>query len=371
MEVEEVRDRKGLIGFITMAKRLYRDDPNWVSPLVVDQLRFFDKERNPFFKHADTVFFVVKDNVGRIVGRIATTVDHRHNEIHNEKAGFFGFFETIRDPKVYTALFEAASSWLKEQGMETIKGPFSLSINHECGLLIDGFDDPPVIMMPYNPPWYAEVMEKLGFEKAKDLFAFWMDAYRELPETLYRVADRIERRSGVEVRSMRMGEFEKEIERFAEIYNSAWEENWGFVPLDEDEIEFMAKRLRPIIKPDLVIFIEKNGTPVATSISLPDYNQVLRRLKGSLFPFGICKLMLYSRHISRARMVAMGVKKEWRHKGLELLLCLSSLKAGRGLGYRGGELSWTLEDNHKVNSLISKDMGATLYKRYRIYERAI
>ena len=371
MEVEEVRDRKGLIGFITMAKRLYKDDPNWVSPLVVDQLRFFDKERNPFFKHADTSFFVVRDEVGRIVGRIAATVDHRHNEIHNEKTGFFGFFDTIRDKNVSNALLDKTREWLKERGMETIRGPFNLSINHESGLLIEGFDDPPVIMMPYNPPWYSEILEDYGFRKVKDLYAFWRDAYPEPPERLYRIADKVEKRTGVTVRSLRMSEFDREIERFAEIYNAAWQDNWGFVPLDRDEIEFMARRLKPVVKSDLVIFIEKDGEPVAASIVLPDYNQVLRRLKGSLFPFGICKLILFSRHISRARMIAMGVKREWRRRGLELLLCLSSFKAARGLGYRGGELSWTLEDNYKVNSLITKDMGGRLYKRYRIYERAV
>ncbi len=370
MEVEEVRDRKGLIGFITMAKRLYRDDPNWVSPLVVDQLRFFDKS-NPFFKHAESAFFVVKDEVGRVVGRVAATVDHRHNEIHNEDAGFFGFFETVRDRGVATLLLDTAAAWLKDRGATIMRGPFNLSINHDCGLLIEGFDDPPVIMMPYNPGWYPGIFEGYGLAKAKDLFAFWMDAYAELPQRLYSIADRVERRTGVTIRTLRMSEFDQEIARFAEIYNAAWRENWGFVPLDNDEIAFMAKRLRPIVKADLIFFIEKDGEPVAASISLPDYNQVLRRLKGSLFPFGICKLMLYSRHITRGRMIAMGVKREWRRRGLELLLCLSSLKSGRALGYRGGELSWTLEDNHEVNSLITKEMRGTLYKRYRIYERPI
>ena len=371
MDVEEVRDRKGLIGFITMAKRLYRDDSNWVSPLVVDQIRFLDRDRNPFFKHAETTFFVVRDEVGRMVGRVAVTVDDRYNEVHRERTGFFGLFDTVRDRAVYNALLNKASHWLRDRGMNRIRGPFNLSINHECGLLVEGFNDPPVMMMPYNPPWYVEVLEECGFEKVKDLFAFWMDAHTELPERLYKVADRVERRTGVTVRSLRMSEFNQEIERFAEIYNAAWEDNWGFVPLDRDEIGFMATRLKPIVKSDLIFFIEKDGNPVATSISLPDYNQVLMRLKGSLFPFGICKLMLFSRHISRARMIAMGVKREWRKRGLELLLCLSSLKAARGLGYRGGELSWTLDDNHEVNSLISKDMGGELYKRYRIYERSI
>jgi len=285
--------------------------------------------------------------------------------------GAFGFFEVVKDYAVAQELLDAALEWLREREVEVVRGPLSFSMNHECGLLIEGFNESPLIMMPYNPPYYQEFLERYGFVKAKDLHAYWIDAWKEVPPSALRLAERLQERYGFRIRKVNVRRFNEELERFIAVYNEAWEDNWGFVPLDRDEMVYMAKRLRPLIVPDLALIAEApDEEPAAVCLSLPDYNQVFRRMGGSLFPLGIFKFYFYSRHISQARLMALGVRRAFRNRGLELLLSLHSLEAGRKRGYHGGELSWTLEDNHAINSFIEK-LGGELYKKYRIYEMGL
>jgi len=371
VEAIDTRNKRALIEFIRMAWRIYRGDDKWVAPIVVDMLNFLRFDKNPFFKHAEGVYFILRDKRGIPLGRLAVTIDHNYYQHHKEKMGAFGFFESVNDYTVAEELFDAGVSWLAERGVEVVRGPLSFSMNHECGLLIEGFDDSPMVMMPYNPPYYADFFERYGFSKAKDLYAYWIDAWAELPSSLLRLAERLSKRYNFKVRKANVRRFNEELRKFIEVYNEAWEDNWGFVPLDEDEMLYMAKRLRPLIVPDFALIAEtEDGEPVAVSLALPDYNQVFKKMKGSLFPLGIIKFYIYSRHIARGRLMAMGVKKAYRNKGLELLLSLKSLEAGRKKGYYGGELSWTLEDNYSINSFIEK-FGAKIYKKYRIYEKKI
>ena len=368
VEVVDPTSRKALIEFIRMAWRVYRYDTRWVPPIVVDYLQFLRPDKNPFFKHAEGVYFLSRDAKGRPQGRIAVTVDHNYEEFHGERMGAFGFFEVVKDYAVAQELLDAALEWLREREVEVVRGPLSFSMNHECGLLIEGFNESPLIMMPYNPPYYQEFLERYGFIKAKDLYAYWIDAWKEVPPSALRLAERLQERYGFRIRKVNVRRFNEELERFIAVYNEAWEDNWGFVPLDRDEMVYMAKRLRPLVVPDLALIAETlDEEPAAVCLSLPDYNQVFRRMGGSLFPLGIFKFYFYSRHISQARLMALGVRRAFRNRGLELLLSLHSLEAGRKRGYHGGELSWTLEDNHAINSFIEK-LGGELYKKYRIYE---
>ena len=368
IEIVDPTDRRALIEFIRVPWRVYRDDPHWVPPIVVDYLNFLRPDKNPFFKHAQAAYFISRDINGRPQGRIAVSIDQRYQEFHGTRVGAFGFFETVKDYKVAEELLNAGREWLQERGAEVMRGPLSFTMNHECGLLIQGFQEDPVLMMPYNPPYYQEFLERYGFTKAKDLYAYWFDAWQEVPPAILKLAERLQRRYGFKVRKVNLRRFDQELEKFVVVYNEAWEENWGFVPLDREEITYMAKRLKPLVVPDLALIAETaQGEPAAVSLTLPDYNQVFKRMRGSLFPLGIFKFYFYSRHISQGRLMALGVRKKFRNKGLELLLSLHSLEGGRKRGYRGGELSWTLEDNHAINSFIEK-LGGKLYKKYRIYE---
>ncbi|HDD53130.1 MAG TPA: N-acetyltransferase [Thermosulfidibacter takaii] len=371
VEVVDPTSRKALIEFIRMAWRVYRYDTRWVPPIVVDYLQFLRPDKNPFFKHAEGVYFLSRDAKGRPQGRIAVIIDHNYEEFHGERMGAFGFFEVVKDYAVAQELLDAALEWLREREVEVVRGPLSFSMNHECGLLIEGFNESPLIMMPYNPQYYQEFLERYGFVKAKDLHAYWIDAWKEVPPSALRLAERLQERHGFRIRKVNVRRFNEELERFIAVYNEAWEDNWGFVPLDRDEMVYMAKRLRPLIVPDLALIAEApDEEPAAVCLSLPDYNQVFRRMGGSLFPLGIFKFYFYSRHISQARLMALGVRRAFRNRGLELLLSLHSLEAGRKRGYHGGELSWTLEDNHAINSFIEK-LGGELYKKYRIYEMGL
>jgi len=371
VEVVDPTSRKALIEFIRMAWRVYRYDTRWVPPIVVDYLQFLRPDKNPFFKHAEGVYFLSRDAKGRPQGRIAVIIDHNYEEFHGERMGAFGFFEVVKDYAVAQELLDAALEWLREREVEVVRGPLSFSMNHECGLLIEGFNESPLIMMPYNPQYYQEFLERYGFVKAKDLHAYWIDAWKEVPPSALRLAERLQERHGFRIRKVNVRRFNEELERFIAVYNEAWEDNWGFVPLDRDEMVYMAKRLRPLVVPDLALIAEApDEEPAAVCLSLPDYNQVFRRMGGSLFPLGIFKFYFYSRHISQARLMALGVRRAFRNRGLELLLSLHSLEAGRKRGYHGGELSWTLEDNHAINSFIEK-LGGELYKKYRIYEMGL
>ena len=369
--IEEVTDEGAINEFIRFPWKVYLGNPCWVPPLRSEVKFLLSEKKNPFFHHAEAAFFLARRN-GETVGRIAAIIDRNHIKIHQEQAGFFGFFECCADSAVARQLLDTAASWLKERHMEIMRGPMNPSTNEECGFLLEGFDSPPMIMMSYTPAYYLDYMERCGLTKAKDLYAY-ITVIREVAAggRLEKLASSVKARvPGLTVRPADMKRLPQELAAVKEIYNSAWSHNWGFVPMTEEERESMANRLKPLIVPELLIMAEVNGTPAGFFMAVPDYNQVLGKLNGSLGPVGIAKSLWYSRKISDIRILTMGVKEEYRKKGIEGLLYLEAFKAAVKKGYERAEMSWILEDNVLMQRGCEL-MGGRLYKKYRIYEKKI
>jgi hypothetical protein len=368
-EIEEVVGRSDLNRFIKLPWQIYKDDPNWVPPLLVDRKEFFSHTKNPFFKHAETKLFLARRGP-ELLGRIACCINHAHNEFHQVKVGFFGFFESVPDYDVAYRLLKTAMIHLKRAGMESMRGPLSFSTNHEVGLLVDGFDSPPVVMMTYNPAYYQEFFERFGMEKAKDLLAFELTD-RNLPdERVRKLVERLRERSGATFRGLRKSEFDREVERCIEIFNDAWESNWGYEPLGEEETRHIAANLKQIVDPDLVRFAEIDGETVGFSLALPDIYQVLIKLNGRLLPFGLPRLLWHTKirnKIDRVRVLLMGVKSQYRKRGIDNCFYLDTFDIGRSKGYKRAELSWILEDNKLMISAIER-LGGRCHKTYRVYQ---
>jgi GNAT superfamily N-acetyltransferase len=367
VEVLPVEDKKTFKEFLDFPFKLYKGNPLWVPPLIKELKRQFSHE-NPFFKHAEVLPFIARIN-GEIVGRIVAIYNEAHIRFYGEDAGFFGFFDCIDKDIVAYALIEKVKQWLKTKGLSLLRGPMNFSSNEEWGLLIEGFDKPPMLMMPYNFPYYPTLLERCGFIKAKDLFAYTIDIPQRLSEKIRRVAE-IAKKGEIEVRAINPKSLKEDIVIFKDIYNSAWEKNWGFIPMTDEEIEYMAERLRPLIIPELTLIAQCKGEAVGFMMVLPDYNYVLKRLNGHLFPFGIFKALWYSRKIKDLRLLLLGIKEGYRRRGVDALLFTEGLKAVKGKGYKRVEFSWVLEDNYPVRRLIENAEGK-LYKRYRIYETKI
>ena len=325
--------------------------------------------KNPFFQHAEAQYWTARRPDGRIVGRIAAIKNDMHNREHQDKVGFFGFFEAIDDQAVANALFDTAAAWLKQRSFDTMRGPVSPSINDECGLLIENNGTPPCLMMPYNPPHYRVLHERYGFVKAKDLFSFEGGGVLP-PERLVRLSRRVAQRAGITLRPLNMKRFTAEVELIKALYNQAWEKNWGFVPLTEAEIDHLAKQLKPIVVPDLVVFAEREGQVVGFGVALPDFNLALRHNpSGRLFP-GILKVLWHSRKIHRARVLLLGVIPELRGRGIDGVLyewvwgnCVKH-------GMASGEGGWILEDNAPMTKAADQ-LGFHVAKIYRIYDKGL
>lgn len=366
VDVRPVRTPSDRRAFIELPYRLYRDDPHWVPPLRRDVAELMDPARHPFYQHASAEFFVARDAGGRVVGRIAAVRNDLHEKTHDESVGFFGFFETERDSAVVSALLEAASAWLSERGLSVMRGPASLSLNEECGLLVDGFDSAPMVMMPYNPPWYAELLEQYGLTPAKDLVAYERDTGPP-PDRLLRMEQTVAERYGVTVRPLDKRHFWDEIERIRTIYNAAWERNWGFVPMTEAEFNHVAKQMKPIADMDFVAFAEVHGKLAGFALALPDVNQALRHMGGRLLPFGWLKGLWHGRKIDAVRVLTLGILPEFRRTGAAEMLYLYLIRTARRKGLRHAEFSWILEDNAAIRTAM-ENLGGTTYKRYRMYD---
>lgn len=370
MQIRQVSNKKDFDEFIRFPWKVYQGNRNWVPPLI-SEMKFILGSENPFFHHAEAAYFLASRN-GEIVGRIAAIIDRNHINVHNEQAGFFGFFECFPDAAVAKSLLDTAGQLLKERDIEIMRGPINPSTNDECGFLLEGFDSPPMIMMTYTPPYYLDYMERSGLIKSKDLYAY-ISVIKEVSagNRLERLASAIKARvPGLVVRPANMRNFQKELEAVKDIYNSAWSRNWGFVPMTDEEIESMAKRLKPLVVPELLIMAEINGNPAGFFMAVPDYNQVLNRINGKLGPVEIVKFLWYSRKISDIRVLTMGVKEEYRKKGIEGLLYLESFKFAMRKGYERAEMSWVLEDNELMKKGCEL-MGGKVYKKYRIYEKRL
>ena len=374
MRVEEARDRRALREFIALPYRLHARDPIWVPPLRRDVALLLDRARNPFFEHGEAAYFLARRG-HRVVGRIAAIANHLHNQTHNDRTGFFGFFETEADQAVADALFEAAATWLRARGFDTMRGPASFSVNDECGLLVDGFDDPPTLMMPHNPRHYVALVERAGFRGVKDLLVYeggGRDAYVPVPERLTRAVEIMRERMGVTVRPLNLRDFDNEVDRIKRMYNAAWEKNWGFVPMTEHEIEHLAEQFRPVVNPDIVPIAEKDGELVGFGLALPDLNQVLRtNRQGRLLPV-LPRLLwaLRTKRIRRARIPLLGILPAYRGRGLDAVLYHHIWTQAGKHGMYWGEAGWILEDNRAMNLGLEK-MTFTRYKTYRLYDRAL
>jgi GNAT superfamily N-acetyltransferase len=368
LEIRSATEPKDFTRFVDLPFRLYQSDPFWVPPLKSDVRLLFDRAKNPFFEHAEVESFLAWRD-GRVVGRIAAIDNRAHNEFHGDKVGFYGFFECEDDVEAAQALFDAAEAWLAARGMDTMRGPMNFSTNDDCGSLIDGFDTPPTIMMPHNKPYHAKLHAAGGFVKAKDLVAYWMEDAVP-PERLVRGVELIKKRKNIVTRPMNMKNFDAEVDIIRDIYNSAWERNWGFIPMTAKELDHMAKQLKPVVDPELVVFAEVEGEPVAFALGLPDFNVALKHAGGSLLPFGLFAILWWQRRIHHARVLTLGIKPGHRASGIDALLYYEMFTRGRARGYMKGEFSWVLEDNTAMRRPL-ENMGARVYKTYRVYDRPV
>ena len=374
LQIEQVQSKAQLRQFAAVPWRVYERDPNWIPWLYFERLDFFNKNKNPFFEHAEADYFIARRN-GEAVGMIAAILNHRHNEFQQENVAHFGVFEVLNDREAALALLDTACDWARNRGVERILGPMSLSTNDECGTLIEGFDRPPVVLMSYNPPYYRDYLEEAGFEKAMDLLA-WLtnlhDLIENLPAKVQRVVGRVKQRYGLHIRPIDMKNWDAEVQNIKKIYNSAWERNWGFVPMTDREIEHMAASMKMILDPALMFMVEHEGDAVGFSLTLPDVNQPLGRIRPgpSLLSsyLGAGRLFLQRYNTDFIRVVALGVVENFRARGVDALLYHETAKAALERGYKWAEASWILETNDSMNRPIEL-LGAEVYKKYRIYEK--
>ncbi|MBI3078331.1 MAG: GNAT family N-acetyltransferase [Deltaproteobacteria bacterium] len=367
LTIVPIEGKAGLKAFIRFPWSVYRGDPAWVPPLIRERKEYLDPTKNPLFRHAAVRLFLARWE-GVPVGRIAAVVNHHDLRYLNEKVGYFGLFETLPDLTVARALLERAAGWLREQGMAVMRGPVSLSVHDEVGLLVQGFETPPMVLMSHNPPYYAQMLEQFGCSKVRDLYAYLLTATGPVaPAAVDRVAELVARRGRITIRTLRMAAFTQEVELIQRLYNEAWASNWGFVPMAPEDVAFMAARLKPLVDPELVLIGEINGEPAGFALSLPDYNLVLKRMNGRLLPFGIVHFLLGRRRLNRLRIIALGIRPTYRKSGLEALLYAETWRRGVARGFFYGEVSWVLEDNHLMRRAAEK-LGGELYKVYRIYD---
>ncbi|HXF68839.1 MAG TPA: hypothetical protein VNK89_03455 [Thermoflexus sp.] len=373
LTIRECRTPAERRAFVTFPWRVYRGDPYWVPPLISERMAFFDPRRNPFYQHAEVALFMAQRD-GEPVGTIAAVINHQHNAFHNEQVGFFGAFEVLPDREAAYALLSTARDWVRARGMTALRGPATFSTNEECGLLIEGFNDPPRILMTYNPPYYRDFIESFGFQKAMDLYAYELTVeVFNWPEKLVRVVEKLKSRAKFRIRPGNIRRFREELDRIKKVYNSAWERNWGFVPLTDAEIEHMAAQLIQFVDPDLVLIAEVDGEPIGFSLTLPDLNQALHKAyprPGVPEWWTLLKLLYYwkvRRVVDTIRVMAMGVVEAWRAQGVSALFYYETAKAALPKGYRRAEMSWVLENNLMMNRDIQA-MGGRIYKIYRIYE---
>ncbi len=360
----------------------YKGNKYWVPPLISERREFYNKDKHPFHKHAEVAMFLAKRN-GQTVGTIYAIENYKHNEFHNEKIGMFGGFETINDQAVANALLSKAAEWCTARGLTAVRGPFNFSTNEECALLIDGFEDTPRPLMTYNPPYYQGLIETAGFKKAMDMLAYSLEVkdiqkgVDALPAKLKRVTDMLMKRNEIVIRKVDMKHLDEEIALLKKVYNSAWEKNWGFVPMTDEEFEHLANGLKPVLDPDLIFVVEAKGEPIGFGLTLPDVNvPLLHAYPNPKTPDMLTQIQFFANFKLRrklmkyVRIIALGVIKEYRLTGVDGLLYRRTAEEALKKGYRFGESSWILETNAPMRNAL-EGLGAKVYKTYRIYERAL
>ena len=373
IEVSLVASRKERAAFIKFSWQIYKDDPAWVPPLLLERKQFIDRARHPFFEHGDAALFLARAG-GKTVGRIMASDDPNYNALHRTNVGCFGLFECINDPAVAAALFDAAADWLRHRGRIEIMGPIDYSTNYVCGLLIEGFQYPPTILTAHNPPYYGELIERDGFAKMMDLYAWWFSDATKAAARLRKLARRLQTRTRFIVRAGNLGDLPAESARLRRIYNEAWRDNWGYVPFTESEFAHMTKEMKPLLRPELTAIAEVDGEEVGFILALPDINVALQKINGRLttfgIPIGLIRLLYEKQRLRRARLIAMGVCPEFRQHGVAEMLVLRIIEEAMFKLEFKGELSMTLENNVMINRFLEA-IGAQRYKTYRIYSKSI
>ncbi|MGB5528891.1 MAG: hypothetical protein WBQ32_02890 [Ignavibacteriaceae bacterium] len=367
VNVKSVTNKSELNQFVKFPWKIYKGDQHWIPPLLMEQKTLLNKQKNPFFKDAQAEYFIAYRN-GEAVGRIAAIKNDIHLKYHNDSSGQFGFFECINDQEVANALLDKAKSWLKEKGLKYMRGPANPSSNDIYAMLVEGFDDSPRLLMPYNPEYYIKLCENYGMKKAKDMFA-WKIVNEKImaSEKLKRGQELVRKRYDLKISQLDMKNFQKDLEKFKYVYNKAWAPNWGFVPMTEEQIDVMAKDMKPLAEPSLVLFGEIDGKLIGAALVMLDYNFIFKKMNGRLFPFNFIKLFTQKKKIKWARILTLGIIPEFQKKGLDTIFYWEIVNRAAKIGIRLGEASWVLEDNEMMNRGLEL-MNAERYKRYRIWE---
>jgi GNAT superfamily N-acetyltransferase len=359
--------------FVKSQWNFYKDDKNFAPPLVFDRMKLLDTKKNPFYQHSEIMLWMAESK-GEIVGRIAAITNDNHNQQHNDNIGFFGFFECADNVEVAKALLDTAADWLRQKGKTVMRGPVNPSMNDENAMLIEGFDEPARILMPYNPKYYPELMDKCGMSKAKDLYAYRLHYKKYVTDKMRRLQGLIREKHQVTIREIdfkNKEQFHKDIKTLKDIYNHAWEPNWGFVKMTDAEFDYMAKDLKPIANPKVAFIVESKGKPAAFHLGLPDLNQMLiYNKKGSMLG-ALWHMMTKKKQVSIMRIIVLGVMPEYQRTGIDAVIYYESGERAHQLGMDQGEASWILEDNDMMNRGLTTTMSGEIYKKYRIYERGI
>src|SRR6266516_1174257 len=372
VEVRPVASKRELKAFMRLPWRLYRNEPHWFPPLLMDLRKRLDRKRNPFFQHAEAEYFLAWRE-GRPVGRITAQIDRNFNEFQGNDWGLFGFFECEEDPEAARALLDAAADWLRDRGRDRMVGPMDFTTNDECGLLVEGHDRAPIILTPWQHPYYQGLLEGCGLTKAMDAFMWelYVDKRERVHPAIWELAAKVESEHGIVVRHCNKRDLQAEVERFLEVYNAAWERNWGFVPLTDEEVRHYAKDLRPVLDENWAMIAEsRDGEVVGAALTLPDFNQVLAHLNGRLLPFGWAKALYWRRRVDRVRVFALGVKREYQHTGVAARMYEMHFDAAERTPQKGGEMGWILETNTAMNRAM-EGMGGKIARRYRFYEKPL
>ena len=374
VQIRPVRSRRELKRFVKVPFRLHRDHPQWVPPMIYERMQFLDRGKNPWFEHGEAEYFLAERD-GEPVGRITAQIDQGWDETQGGSDGMFGFFETIDDREVAAALLGAVEGWLTERGRQRLLGPMDFTTNDEVGLLIEGFELRPMILQNWHPPFYKDLLEELGYGKAMDLLMWFLELGKlkegdQFAPEIHAAAEKALREEGIAIRNIDKGNLGVEMRRFSKVYNEAWADNWGFVPATDAEIEFHAKILKQVINEDWGFIAEKDGEAVGVAFTLPDINQAMAKTGGRLLPFGWLRFLLAKRKIDRVRVLALGVKHDYRHSGVAAGLYLKHLENASPDGVPAGETGWILETNEPMNRAM-EGMGGKVVKKYRIYEKAL
>jgi GNAT superfamily N-acetyltransferase len=375
VEIRRVEGKGDRKQFLDLPYRLYATEKRWVPPLRLERKEHIDPSKNPFFEHAEVQFFLALRD-GRVVGRISAHIDRNLNEFQDNRWGLFGFFECENDPEAARALVDTAEAWLRERGRDRMVGPMDFTTNDECGLLIEGHERPPIILCPWQHPYYQPLLEEsCGLEKAMDLLMWELQVSdkSKVHQAIWDIADGVESQHGIAVRSFRKRDLQDEVTRFLEVYNSAWERNWGFVPLTEKEVRHYAKQLKPVLDENWAMIAERKdtGEVVGAALTLPDFNQVLAKVKdGRLLPLGWLAALRNRKNIDQVRVFALGVKPEYQHTGVAARMYQMHFEAAARTPQTGGEMGWILETNKAMNRAM-EGMGGRVVRRYRVYEREL